>query len=104
MLNYIYWLAVFTWAPLVALWASHRKLVVRYKKTLALCTVSALAFSVPWDMVAIRSGMWYFPRHNILGFYLLGVPLEEYLFMISVTLLVSTLILILKQHRFFRKA
>jgi lycopene cyclase domain-containing protein len=98
MLAYIRWLAAFVWLPLAALWITHPRLMLEHKKTLASSAFLALVFSVPWDVWAIGSGIWSFPKDNLLGVYILNVPIEEYLFIVFLTLLVSTVTLVLRKH------
>ena len=96
MLTYIKWLAVFVWLPLAVLWITHLRLVLEHKKTLASGALFALAFGVPWDVWAIGSGIWSFPQNNVLGVYILNVPIEEYLFIVFLVLLASTITLVLR--------
>lgn len=56
----------------------------------------ALVFSVPWDLLAVNTKIWSFPRETNLGIYIGILPLEEYLFIIFITLLVSCLTIIAK--------
>ena len=101
MLVYILWLVVFVWLPLSVLWIIYRCLVWNHKKTLIVCVIGALLFGIPWEIYAIGSGVWYFLPSSILGIYFLNIPIEEILFIVFTTLLISTIILILKQYRFF---
>ena len=98
MLAYLIWLAIFVWAPLFVLWAGNLRLVRRHMKTLAACVVCALAFAVPWDSWATARGMWSFPSNNVVGIYLINLPIEEYFFIIFVTLLSATATLILRER------
>jgi|ECHnycMinimDraft_1075156.scaffolds.fasta_scaffold00495_5 lycopene cyclase domain-containing protein len=50
---------------------------------------STLLTSIPyliWDHFAVLQGSWTFSRSNTLGLYWFGMPLEEYLFFLSVPL------------------
>lgn len=93
---YLIWLAIFVWVPLIGLWAYKPKVMWRYRKTLCLCIFWALVFSVPWDLWAVRVKVWLFPADTNIGIILGSLPLEEYLFIVFVTLLVSTFTLLLK--------
>lgn len=99
MFTYIKWLLIFVWLPTLILWSTNFNLLKRYKKTLWFCVFCALAFSVPWDFWAIKTKIWVFPQDTNLGIWFGGLPLEEYLFIIFVTLEISTLTLVLK-HKF----
>ncbi len=36
------------------------------------------------DIYAVRHGVWKFPGDGILGLHILGLPIEEYLFMLVI--------------------
>jgi lycopene cyclase domain-containing protein len=98
MLAYLIWLAVFVWSPLFVLWAGNREILRKHMKTLAVCVAGALAFAVPWDSWATATGMWSFPSDNVIGVYVINLPIEEYLFIIFVTLLGATATLVLRER------
>lgn len=56
----------------------------------------ALVCSVPWDIFAITHKIWFFPKGGNLGLSVIGVPLEEYLFMTTVTLLIGSVVIMVK--------
>lgn len=43
----------------------------------------ALAFAA-WDLLAVHHGDWWYSAHYTLGFLLLGLPVEEWLFFLVV--------------------
>lgn len=96
MFEYLIWLSIFVWVPTLLLWVTNFDILRRYKRTLLFCTFFALLFSIPWDYWATKSKIWIFPQETNLGIWLGGLPLEEYLFIIFVTLEVSTITLIVK--------
>ncbi len=93
MLSYWIWLAAFIFAPLIALAIWKREKLARYWKTPLLCGLGAIAFAYSWDAFAIRNGLWGFPQQEILGVWLLSLPLEEWVFIFSVSALVSIAVL-----------
>ena len=95
---YIYWLIIFVWLPIIVLWAINWKYLSQYKKTFLYCIIWALIFSIPWDIWAVQTQIWLFPQDTNIGFWIGGLPLEEYLFMIFVTLLISTIALLLRKR------
>lgn len=99
MFIYLKWLLIFVWLPTLFLWLKNFDLLRRYTSTLSLCIIFALIFSVPWDLWAIKTKIWVFPQDTNLGIWFGGLPLEEYLFIIFVTLEIGSLTLVLK-HRF----
>mgnify|MGYP001580350402 CR=1 FL=1 len=97
-MSYLMWLTILVCFPLSVLWLTHLKSLMKYKRTISLCVFSGLLFGIPWDYWAIQTRIWEFPRENIVGIWIAGIPLEEYLFLVFVTMLISTITLILK-HR-----
>ena len=94
---YIYWLSIFVWLPLLILWVVNWKYLSRYKKTFLYCIEWALLFSIPWDIWAVKVQIWLFPQDTNIGLWIGGLPLEEYFFIIFVTMLISTIVLLLRR-------
>ena len=89
-------MGIFMWAPTTVLILLNRQLFLRYKKTLLYSIIAALIFAIPWDIYAVRTGIWYFPDGGNIGLSILGLPLEEYLFMTTSTLGFAFLTIFLK--------
>lgn len=94
-LRYLQWLAVFFCLPLAALWLTHFRLLWSHRQTIGLCVIWALVVSVPWDGWASRTGVWTFPPDTHLGIRIGALPLEEYVFIVCATTLVSSFTLVL---------
>ena len=58
-------------------------------KNLALSLFILFIIGVIWDQISVRLGIWSFSEDKIIG-NLFGIPIEEYIFMIFVPLLVIT--------------
>ncbi|MCK4364926.1 MAG: lycopene cyclase domain-containing protein [Thermoplasmatales archaeon] len=58
-------------------------------KNLAITLFILFIVGVIWDQTSVRLGIWSFSQDKILG-NLLGIPIEEYLFIIFIPLLVIT--------------
>lgn len=95
-MNYIIWLAIFIWTPTLIMWHRHFNLLWRYRITLLHAIFFAFVFSIPWDILTVKHNIWFFPKEGNLGIYLGCLPIEEYLFMATVTLFVATIMIILK--------
>ncbi len=93
--SYLIWLLLFVVLPLVVLWILHFKTLKKYSKVLFYAVIGALIFSYPWDYTAIKENIWYFTKPQIVGVLLLGIPVEEWFFIIFVTLLFSTTTILL---------
>ena len=70
---------------------------MQYKRVFIYCIIWSLVFSIPWDIWAVRTQIWHFPSDTNIGLWIGGLPLEEYFFMIFVTLLVSTVVLLIRK-------
>ncbi len=97
-MTYIYWLSIFVWLPIVVLWVTNWKYLSKYRKTFLYCIIWALVFSIPWDIWAVKAQIWNFPQDTNVGIWVSGLPLEEYLFMIFVTVLISTVAMLLRKR------
>ena len=97
-MSYIYWLTIFVWLPTIVLWAINWKYLSQYKKTFLYCIIWALIFSIPWDIWAVKAQIWNFPQDTNIGLWIGGLPIEEYFFMVFVTVLISTVVLLLRKR------
>lgn len=95
---YLKWLTIFVWLPLFVLWATHFRILWKFKRTISFCVFWALVFSIPWDLWAIHTQIWIFPSDTNVGIWIGGIPLEEYFFIVFVTMLISTITLILRER------
>lgn len=58
-------------------------------KSLAISLVILFFLGIIWDFISVNIGIWSFSQNKIIG-NLFGMPIEEYLFMIFVPLVVIT--------------
>ena len=58
-------------------------------KNLVLSLFILFVLGVIWDQISVRLGIWSFSQEKIIG-NLFGIPIEEYIFIIFVPLLVIT--------------
>jgi len=58
-------------------------------KNLGISLFILFIIGVIWDQISVRMGIWSFSQDKIVG-NLFGMPIEEYLFMVFVPLLVIT--------------
>ncbi len=94
MYEYPLWLLVFVIVPLIFLFVRFKELK-RYKLTFLFAVIGSTIFSLPWDYIAINEKIWYFTEPHIFGFWLLGLPIEEWIFIVFVTLLFSAITIII---------
>lgn len=94
--NYLIWITTFVWIPGGIFIFLNRDLFWHYKKTLGLTILFAFIFAIPWDTYAVKTGIWYFPKEANLGLNIGVLPLEEYLFMATTTLLFACITIFFK--------
>ena len=46
---------------------------------------SVLVLFVAWDLLGTMRGLWWTPPTHVLGVYLIGIPLEEFVFLAAAT-------------------
>lgn len=52
-----------------------------------------------WDLVAVHGfGLWYWREEGIIGLWVLGIPVEEWLFFPLVSVMIATITLMLKER------
>lgn len=59
-------------------------------KNLFISLIILFIIGIIWDQISVKMGIWSFSKYKIIG-NLFGIPIEEYLFMIFVPLLVITI-------------
>ena len=79
--------------PFIILWLSSFKLLLKFKKILIFVVIGSLIFGGTWDFFGVKYNVWSF--HNIIGLWFFGLPIEEWCFIIIISLSVSSLTLIL---------
>jgi len=57
--------------------------------------IGGIIFGAPWDYIATKNKIWIFSADKIVGIWVLGLPIEEWLFFIFVTLLFTIITLVL---------
>jgi len=87
--NYYYILLMLFFAvipSIILLFFLRNKLKI---KSLALSLFILFIIGIIWDQISVRLGIWRFSENKIIG-NLFGIPIEEYIFVIFVPLLVIT--------------
>jgi len=64
--------------------------LIKHKVVLVAVLVGCLAVSVPWDILSVENHIWYFSEPHIVGLWLWGLPVEEYVYISLVALLASS--------------
>jgi lycopene cyclase domain-containing protein len=87
MYSYPIWLFLFLILPLLLLGAFKLRTLAKYKGVLVLVVIGCLGISVPWDIMSVNDRIWYFSEPHIVGVWLMGLPIEEYFYILLLSLL-----------------
>ncbi|EKG11672.1 Squalene/phytoene synthase [Macrophomina phaseolina MS6] len=92
----------YTIPPAVALTVLYRPLLTRLDlyKIVFLVTIAVVS-TIPWDSYLIRTRVWTYPAHVIVGPKLFDIPAEEIFFFVIQTYNTSLLYLLLSKPVFF---
>ncbi len=96
-LDYIKWFLEFAWLPTLIVWVLFWRILVPYKKVFLYCLIGSLIFGTIWDYWATHYWLWHFSKAHTLGLNFLGIPVDEYIFFASFTILYSSIALVLKE-------
>ena len=98
--TYMIWLLIFMGVPLLVL-VRWRALFEARWRALGLAVLGSLVGGWAWDALSVRLGIWYYARANIAGVWVIGLPLEEWLWIMGITLMfgLTTIVLIERERR-----
>lgn len=71
--------------PFLAKLGDPRLRLLQHRRSIIVSTFVVLTIFVVWDIFAARAGVWSFNSRYIIGIEIAGLPLEEILFFISVS-------------------
>ncbi|MEZ4866429.1 MAG: lycopene cyclase domain-containing protein [Caldilineaceae bacterium] len=94
--TYLLWLALFMGVPLLLLlwW---RRLLWAQRRALGWVVLGSLVGGWAWDLLAVRYGLWHYNPAHIAGLWLVGLPLEEWLWIVGATLLFGGVTVVLAE-------
>lgn len=96
MYEYILLMTVFAVIPsLILLYLSRKRINFG---DLIIAMFILFIIGVIWDQISVRLGIWHFSQDKTIG-NLFGMPIEEYIFMIFVPLLVITVFTLINVYR-----
>ncbi len=95
-LTYLVWLAVFIGVPLLAL-LRWRHLFAPRGRALLWIVAGSLVGGWMWDALSVRWGIWFYAPSNIFGLWLIGLPIEEWLWIAGITLMFALLTMVVAE-------
>jgi len=95
--TYLVWLIGCIGLPLLLL-LGWRQQLWSQRRTLAWVLLGSLLGGWAWDALAVRFALWYYDPGRIVGVWFLGLPLEEWLWIIGTTLMFGGLTVILAER------
>ena len=96
--TYLIWLAIFIGLPVGFLWLRWPREIWGQRRALGWTVAGSMVGGWLWDGIAIQAGVWYYDPANIAGMWLLDMPLEEWLWIVGVTLLFGSLTIVLMER------
>lgn len=93
--TYLIWLACFMGIPLLALCWWQGQALWQQRRALFWVTLGSLVGGWIWDALAVCVGLWYYNPDYLVGWWWFGLPLEEWLWIVGVTLIFGGLTVIL---------
>lgn len=93
--SYSLWQLLAIIAPAALLTVAYWSNVKAARKAILVSILAALLFGWPWDLVMVKGGVWRFSQQYILGYWVLGIPIEEFVFIVATTWLFCVLTLVL---------
>jgi lycopene cyclase domain-containing protein len=97
--TYMIWLALFIGLPLIGLIIVARPALWQRRRALFWALAGALVGGWAWDALIVQLGAWYYDPNNIVNLWILGLPLEEWLWIAGVTLMFGALTIAIEEWR-----
>ncbi|MGH8103968.1 MAG: lycopene cyclase domain-containing protein [bacterium] len=98
MTAYVRFQLVFMWLPTLALWMLRFPLLWKYRKTILLTIPATFIFGTPFDVLAVKTGLWRYDVSPTLGHWWYGLPLEEFLCTLTFPLMLTSAALVVRDE------
>ena len=96
--TYLIWLVCFIGAPILALVIWRGRQLWQQRRALFWITLASLIGGWAWDAWAVRYELWTYDPNHIVGWWWAGLPLEEWLWIVGVTLMFGGLTVALAER------
>ena len=71
----------------------------RYRKTLTIVGLLAIPIGFIWDYISVNVlQLWAFNQAKIIGIWIFGLPLEEYMFFVLTSMMTATVTLSISER------
>lgn len=94
-LSYLYYMVLFCWVPIAFLWLRYGKILKKRSGIIAKVVGIASIAGFLWNELALFYGTWYYGSGKILGIYVSLMPVEDVLFIASVSLVITSATVVL---------
>lgn len=95
---YLRWLLFFALLPSIFLWGLQGKYLILYKKTILIIFLLSFFSGIATEIIAVDIlHLWYYSPLFHHGFFFLGLPLEEYLFLIFFPQMLTCVLLLVRK-------
>lgn len=93
---YIAWLTIFVFIPSILLWVFNFNYLKKYFKVFVVVIIGSFIWGFCFDIVG--SVLWHtWTYYNTLGPWFLGLPLEEYLILLTLPQELTVILLLLRK-------
>ena len=99
MYVYLIFLLLFFGLPLLVIGWFVRRELRRYRRTVLWCLVFVYTIGWFWDWLSIKTGVWRYDSAETVGFWLGGMPVEEFIgfYVLGSLLIVGVVFSVLKR-------
>ncbi len=98
--TYLLFLCLFIGLPILGLMVVGWRKLWKARRALGWVVAGALVGGWAWDALSVQWRVWYYDPNNITGLWFLGLPLEEWLWILGIALMFGSLTVILaERHR-----
>ena len=85
--TYLIWHVIFLYSIILFLWLRWRVLFWSRRRAFAWAVLGSLGGGWVWDALAVQLDIWHYDPNHIVGWWLIGLPIEEWLWIVGVTLM-----------------
>ena len=87
--TYLIWHIVFLYSIIAFLMWRWRALFWSRRRAFAWAVLGSLGGGWVWDALAVQLDIWHYDPNHIVGWWIIGLPIEEWLWIVGVTLMFS---------------